>query len=97
MSFFFSIVTVVKNDENCILSTLKSVKSQSFSDYEHIIIDGCSTDKTLQKIEKFENKKIILISEKDSGIYEAMNKGIYRSCGKFICYLIVVIYYFQNR
>ena len=61
MSFFFSIVTVVKNDENCILSTLKSVKSQSFSDYEHIIIDGFSTDKTLQKIEKFENKKIILI------------------------------------
>ena len=72
---FFSIITVVKNDEQNIIKTIKSVHNQSFKDFEHIVIDGKSTDNTLNKI--VHNKKIdFLISEKDDGIYYAMNKGL---------------------
>ena len=46
---FFSIITVVKNDENNITKTIKSVQNQSFKNFEHIIIDGKSTDKTFTK------------------------------------------------
>ena len=54
---FFSIITVVKNDENNIIKTIKSVHSQSFKDFEHIIIEGKSDDNTLKKI--LDYKKIV--------------------------------------
>ena len=83
---FFSIITVVKDDEKNILRTLNSIKNQSYKNYEYIIVDGKSTDKTLQILKK--NKIFnILISEKDYGIYEAMNKGLKISKGQIIVFV----------
>mgnify|MGYP006225024237 FL=1 len=72
----FSIITVVKNDQHNISNTIKSIYTQSYKDFEYLIIDGKSTDETLTKILKFKNKINILISENDKGIYYAMNKAI---------------------
>jgi glycosyltransferase involved in cell wall biosynthesis len=71
-----SVITVCMNAEDTILETLYSVASQTYKNIEHIIVDGQSTDKTLEIIKSFENKNLKIISEPDSGIYEAMNKGI---------------------
>ena len=71
-----SVITVVKNDEENIQKTIKSVISQKDINYEYIIIDGDSKDETLKKINKYKNKIHKIISEKDNGIYYAMNKGI---------------------
>jgi len=83
---FFSIITVVKNDEKNIEKTLNSIKQQSYENFEYIIIDGKSSDQTLIKIKK--KRKFIdkFISEKDNGIYDAMNKGIKMSKGKVIVF-----------
>ena len=81
-----SIITICYNSELTISGTLKSIKSQSFKDFEHIVIDGGSTDKTISIIEK-ENISDKVISEKDSGIYDAFNKGIINSKGDIIGFL----------
>ena len=83
----FSIITVVYNGENGIESTILSVLNQDFKNYEFIIIDGNSTDNTLSIIKQFEEKVDIIISENDLGIYDAMNKGILHSNGKWIYFL----------
>ena len=62
-NFKISIITAVKNDENNIEKTIKSVVNQSYKNYEHIIIDGKSSDKTVKRIKKY--KHIKLISQKD--------------------------------
>ena len=72
---FFSIITVVKNDEINIEKTIKSIINQTFKDFEYIIIDGKSSDTTLDKIIHFKKKISTIISERDRGIYYAMNKG----------------------
>ena len=81
---FFSIITVVKNDEINIKKTIKSIINQTFKDFEYIIIDGKSSDTTLNKIFHFKKKINTIISEKDRGIYYAMNKGALN--GKVILY-----------
>jgi glycosyltransferase involved in cell wall biosynthesis len=83
---FFSIITVVKNDEKNIEKTINSIRHQSYKNFEYIIVDGKSKDQTLIKIKKM--KKFInkFISEKDKGIYDAMNKGIKMSKGKVIVF-----------
>ena len=89
MNPFFSIVTVVWNNVSTIERTISSVLSQSFTNFEYIIIDGKSDDGTLGVIKKYQNdSRLKLISEKDSGIYDAMNKGIKLSSGTFILSLI---------
>jgi glycosyltransferase involved in cell wall biosynthesis len=83
---FFTIITVVKNDEKNILKTVKSVLKQTYRNFEYLVIDGKSTDNTLKKIKKI--KKISkIISEKDQGIYDAMNKGIKLSSGNVIVFI----------
>ena len=84
---FFSIITVVKDDDKNIASTIKSIIKQKFKNFEYIIIDGHSRDKTLKKIIKYKRKINLLISEKDKGIYFAMNKGIKISSGKIIVFV----------
>ena len=84
---FFSIVTVVKNDESNIQKTIKSITSQSFRDFEYIIIDGKSTDRTISKINKYKNNVHHIISKKDKGIYFAMNKGIKIAGGTFLVFV----------
>ena len=81
----FSIITVVRNGEKYIEQCIKSVLGQKIKDFEYIIIDGQSSDNTLKIIKKYRKKINIIISEKDKGIYDAFNKGISFSSGKFIC------------
>jgi len=89
---FFSIITICLNDEKRIKKTLKSVYSQTCIDYEHIIIDGESCDRTLKVVENMRVKypkptNLIVYSEKDKGVYDAMNKGIDRAKGEYICFM----------
>ena len=84
---YFSIVTVVKNDETNIQKTIKSIISQDYKNFEYILIDGKSTDKTLEKINKYKNKIHLILSEKDKGIYFAMNKGIKLAKGKILVFV----------
>lgn len=82
-----SVVTCSFNSEKTIERTIKSVLAQKFDDYEYIIVDGKSTDGTLDIIKRYEplfNGKMHWISEKDHGIYDAMNKGIVKSAGDYI-------------
>ena len=84
---YYSIITVVKNDEKNISKTIQSIKHQKFKNYEYIIIDGFSKDKTVQNILKHKKNINLLISEKDKGIYYAMNKGARIASGKIIIFV----------
>lgn len=90
---FFSIITVTYNAENVLQRTLQSVVAQTFPSIEHIIIDGKSTDNTVKMIENYAQKnssnnlKIKWLSEKDGGIYEAMNKGLQMASGKYVWFM----------
>lgn len=83
----FSIITVCFNSEKTIERTMKSVLNQSYMDYEYILVDGASTDRTLEIIHRYDplfQGRLKLISEPDQGIYDAMNKGIRASKGELI-------------
>ena len=85
--FKFSIITVVKNDQDNIEKTVKSVLDQrQRSNVEYIIIDGNSSDSSLSIINKYKDEVDKIISEKDNGIYDAMNKGILHSTGNIIAF-----------
>ena len=80
-----SIITVCYNAEKTIEDTIKSVLSQTYDNYEYLIIDGKSSDRTLEIIDKYKSDKHIkLVSEKDNGLYDAMNKGIKLASGDLI-------------
>lgn len=83
----FSIVTVCYNDIENLELTIKSVTDQKNISIQYIIVDGGSSDGTKEMIEKYKNKIDVFISEKDSGIYNAMNKGIGLASGEFINFL----------
>ncbi|MBK5961877.1 glycosyltransferase [Rhodoplanes elegans] len=78
-----SIVTVTYNSEATLEDTLRSVRRQSWRDFEHVVVDGGSTDGTLD-ILKAAGDSVCWVSERDAGIYDAMNKGIRRSRGRWI-------------
>ncbi len=79
-----SIITVVYNNARTIRCAINSVLSQSYKDIEYIIIDGGSNDGTLEIINNYNNKISVIVSEKDNGIYDAMNKGIKKATGDVI-------------
>ncbi len=79
-----SIVTIVFNGELFIEETIKSVVSQKTEVVEYIVVDGGSTDSSMEIIKRYENQIDFIISEVDTGIYNAINKGIALSNGKFI-------------
>ncbi|MEQ8714147.1 MAG: glycosyltransferase family 2 protein [Cyclobacteriaceae bacterium] len=86
--FKISIITVCYNAENIILPTLKSVLKQGFDQYEHIIVDGDSNDRTKEIISSYaSHPKITVISEKDTGVYDAMNKGLVLAKGEYVLFL----------
>jgi len=80
----FSIITTVFNGEETIAKTIESVISQTYNNYEYIIIDAKSEDNTLKEIEKYRKYITKIISEPDKSIYEGMNKGIKVSTGEII-------------
>lgn len=82
-----SIITACYNAEKTIEDTIKSVAKQTYKNFEYIIIDGASKDRTLEIIEKYKNVVSILISEPDTGVYNAMNKGIKAATGDLIFFL----------
>ena len=83
-----SIITIVYNNKNNIEACIQSVLHQTYTNIEHIIIDGGSTDGTQQIIERYRHKLACYISEKDSGLYNALNKGIRKATGDIIGILI---------
>lgn len=82
-----SIITVNFNNDSGLEKTIESVLAQTFSNYEFIIIDGGSNDKSMEIIDKYKSKIAYYISEKDNGIYEAMNKGISVANGEYLQFL----------
>ena len=79
-----TIITVVLNGEATLEDTLRSIIEQTYRNIEHIVIDGGSTDATLAILSKYQNNIDYWVSEKDAGIYDAMNKGITFSTGDYI-------------
>ena len=82
-----SIITVTYNSSKTLRDTLESVLKQTYKNYEHIIVDGLSKDNTIEIVKEYENKydgKLKYISEKDTGLYDAMNKGIKMATGDVI-------------
>lgn len=84
---FFSIITVVYNSELLLEGTLKSILGQTSDNFELIIIDGGSTDGTLEIIKRYDDQIDFWVSEKDQGIYDAMNKGIRHAKGQYIWFI----------
>lgn len=82
-----SVITVVYNNVKDIERTMLSVLNQSYSQIEYIVIDGISTDGTLDILKKYEDRLARLIIEKDKGIYDAMNKGLAASTGDYILFM----------
>lgn len=82
-----SVITVVYNGEDFLEKTICGILNQNYKNFEYIIIDGGSSDGTLDIIKKYEDKIDYWISEKDSGIYDAMNKGIDLSKGDWINFM----------
>ena len=85
-----SIITINYNNAQGLKRTLSSVLHQTYTDFEHVIVDGASTDNSIEIIKQYEKQalakgiKVIWISENDEGIYNAMNKGIRISSGEYI-------------
>ena len=91
----FSVVTITYNAERVLQRTLDSVLSQTYEGVEHLIVDGASKDGTLLLAEQYKAKsdasesghKVIILSEPDHGIYDAMNKGLTQASGDYIVYM----------
>lgn len=79
-----SIITIAYNSVETIEDTIQSVLSQKYKDLEYLIIDGGSTDGTLDIIQKYIHQISYFISEKDQGIYDAMNKGVLQASGELV-------------
>lgn len=79
-----SLVTAVYNRRDTIEDAIKSARSQNYQNVEHVIIDGASTDGTLDIVNKLADERTVLVSEKDGGIYDALNKGIHLATGDVI-------------
>lgn len=94
-----TIITVCYNSQSTIQATIESVLQQTYLNIEYIIVDGGSTDNTLNIIDQYRNifgNRLVVISEQDSGIYDAMNKGILKAHGELIGILNSDDFYERN-
>src|ERR1700761_112956 len=82
-----SIITIVYNNASDIERTILSVINQTYKNIEYIIIDGASTDGTLNIIGKYRDSISKLVSEPDKGIYDAMNKGLQQATGDYVLFM----------
>ncbi|MEL4371495.1 glycosyltransferase family 2 protein [Shewanella xiamenensis] len=92
-----TIITVVYNGDRYLEDTILSVTNQTYSNIEYIIVDGGSKDKTLDIIRKYESDIEFWVSEKDSGIYDAMNKGLGLAKGDYIIFMNADDTFFDNN
>ncbi|MCA8908486.1 MAG: glycosyltransferase [Rhodospirillaceae bacterium] len=83
----FSVVTACYNAAETVAATLESVRRQTYPSVEHIIIDGASTDATLSTVEQYRRDGLLVVSEPDDGIGDAMNKGWALATGDFVLFL----------
>ena len=83
----FSIITVTYNAASVIEPTLQSIVAQTYRNFEFLLIDGGSTDGTVEKVRNSGVEIACLVSERDKGLYDAMNKGIERATGDYLCFL----------
>lgn len=91
----FSIITINLNNAIGLEKTICSVLSQSSPDYEYLIIDGGSTDGSVEIIKKYAEKITYWVSERDAGVYDAMNKGIAAACGQYCLFLNSGDYFYE--
>jgi len=82
-----SVITIVYNNVKHVERTLLSVLNQTYPNIEYIVIDGSSTDGTLDILKRYENRITKLLSEKDEGIYDAMNKGLAMATGDYVLFM----------
>ncbi len=82
-----SIITINRNNAEGLRKTIESVVSQTFTDFEYIIIDGASTDESVNIIKEYADRITYWVSEPDTGIYNAMNKGILKASGEYLLFL----------
>lgn len=82
-----SVITINYNNASGLENTIKSVINQTYEDFEYIVIDGNSTDESVDIIKKYADKIDYWVSEPDSGIYNAMNKGIKKAKGEYLNFL----------
>ena len=90
-----SIITTTFNSSKTVSETIESLLKQDYADFEHIIVDGLSSDNTLEIVSSYKDAyegRLKIISEKDSGLYDAMNKGIKNATGDIIGILIQMIF-----
>lgn len=83
----FSIITINYNNREGLRKTIESVIHQTFHDYEFIVIDGGSTDGSADVLKEYDRRITYWVSEKDSGIYNAMNKGISKATGEYLNFM----------
>lgn len=83
----FSIITVTYNAEKVLEDTIQSVVTQTYKNIEYIIVDGASTDGTMEIVERYKSRIAKVVSEPDKGLYDAMNKGIGMATGDYLCFL----------
>lgn len=89
--YMITLVTVTYNAAAVLQRTLASIAEQTCKDFEHLIIDGASTDNTIQLAEQYKASliggQVVILSEPDKGLYDAMNKGLRLAKGDYICFL----------
>lgn len=96
MNPFFSIIIPTYNSSATISVALNSIIKQSYQNFEVIIVDGLSNDNTISIISQFQDDRIKIFSEKDKGVYDAMNKGINYANGKWIYFMGSDDYFYDN-
>ena len=83
----FSVITITYNAEKVLEDTIQSVISQTYHHVEYIIVDGASTDRTMDIVQRYRTRIHKVVSEPDKGLYDAMNKGMELATGDYLCFL----------
>jgi glycosyltransferase involved in cell wall biosynthesis len=97
MSKKISIITINYNNLEGLKKTFESIFTQTFQDFEYIVIDGGSTDGSREYIEKHQYKITYWVSEKDNGVYNAMNKGIVKANGEYLNFMNSGDWFYENN